>query len=184
MTAPGRQLASHRATASNSRSDRGAAAPSALTLCHFQHFNLLLGGGAHFLNRGQNGRQRLHQSLFQPLLNLAGRRTGPSTVIRRTHACCAYSRPQPRERDPVHAATAAAEAAAGSREEHRATGRRPKRANAWKPGGGASHQEAHFVVRFGPRVFFFNDVFCLGGLWRPLAERGIILLIHESPNLS
>lgn len=35
-----------------------------LTLCHFQHFDLLLRGGAHFLNRGQDGRQRLDQSLF------------------------------------------------------------------------------------------------------------------------
>lgn len=55
-----------------------------LTLCHFQHFYLLLSGGAHFLNRGQDGRKRLDQSLFQSLLDRAGDRTGPSTT-RRTH---------------------------------------------------------------------------------------------------
>lgn len=62
-------------------------------------------------------------------------------------------------------------------EERRATGGRPKRANAWKPGGGASHQEAHFVVRSGPRVCFFcffydDDVFGLGGDCGALLRRG------------
>lgn len=35
-----------------------------LTLCHFEHFDLLLSGGAHFLNRGQDGRKSLDESLF------------------------------------------------------------------------------------------------------------------------
>lgn len=45
------------------------------------------------------------------------------------------------------------------------------------------HIRKHISSSGSAHVFFLNDVFCLGGLWRPLAERGIILL-HESPNLS
>ncbi|TNN66362.1 hypothetical protein EYF80_023401 [Liparis tanakae] len=62
-----------------------------LTLCHFQHFDLLLRGGAHFLNRGQDGRQRLDESLFQALLYRASGRTGPSTT-RRTHPRRVFTR--------------------------------------------------------------------------------------------
>lgn len=63
-------------------------------------------------------------------------------------------------------------------EERRATGRRPKRANAWKPGGGASHQEAHFAVRFGPRVFF-EWCFRFEGDCGALLRKGGIAQLHR-----
>lgn len=147
----------------------------ALTLCHFQRFNLLLGGGAHFLNRGQNGRQSLHQGLFQPLLDLAGRGAGSSTLIRRTHACCALVN---RSHEKEIQSTQPQQQAAG--EERGATGGRPMRANAWKPGGGASHQEEHFAVRFGPRVFFFPPQWCFKfeGDCGALLRKGGMILLH------
>lgn len=118
-----------------------------LTLCHFQHFDLLLGGGAHFLNRGQDGRESLHQNFFEFLLDRAGGRAWPS-VSRRAHAVPVLAARYP------DSPTSTAARGAGTRPEPR----RGERANAWKRGGGAWGQEVLSVIRFGPRVFVFLNL--------------------------
>lgn len=118
-----------------------------LTLCHFQHFYLLLRSGAHFLDRGQDGRQRLDQSLFKSLLNGADSRTGPS-VTRRTHACCVFTR------SPLRSML--------QQQYHHHLGRseepqpETKRANAWKRGGGVFAAGSMFCRPVGPERLWLN----------------------------
>lgn len=106
-----------------------------LTLCHFEHFDLLLSGGAHFLDRGQDVGERLHESFFESLLDRAGGRTGPS-VTRCAHAVLVLAARYP------NSPTSTAAQGAGRNPRTR----RGKRANARKRGGGASREEVDSVL--------------------------------------
>ncbi|MEQ2171397.1 hypothetical protein GOODEAATRI_010290, partial [Goodea atripinnis] len=115
-----------------------------------EHFDLFLSGSAHFLHRGQDGRERLNQSLFQSLLDWSDSRASPS-VTRCTHGCCVYAR------SPLNSSATRV----GAVPESHCHGAR-QCMEKWRRGYAGGNTVAPFLV-------------CAFGLQRPLAERLTVL---------